>query len=381
MPNPNLGPDYALAQTVGRMQRQLAAMSTAPLLLNASTGQTPGQPGLSTDAGGLHCFDSTGKEVVTLSASTGELESAGDNGNLRLAANYLPPGGSQTVPALVMTWDLSGTTQTAPGLLYSYENRVGIQSPSQSTVGATSNLSVSDDSWALSNSAGAYVQGLDTGAWSLASSGVAAAYVQGNRDGSWTLGQAGNGPATYSTPGPDGTAVLAGGTANGSVNLVAHGTGNVQVTGNTVVSGTFSATGTKAFLMPHPLDPAKLLMHASTESDRNGVEYWGSVTTGADGTATVTLPAYFEALTKTTGRNIQLTPTGPTSTPPWASPITAGTFTIHAPAGTPVDWLVKAERQQVVNGADVLAFEAEQAAPATQTAPAVPAAPTLNPTS
>jgi hypothetical protein len=70
----------------------------------------------------------------------------------------------------------------------------------------------------------------------------------------------------------------------------------------------------------------------------------------------VTLPDYFEALTKATGRNIQLTPTAQCATVPWATPISAGAFTINAPAGTPVDWLVKAERQQIVNGYDVLEF-------------------------
>lgn len=159
----------------------------------------------------------------------------------------------------------------------------------------------------------------------------------------------------YNTPGANGTLKLWGGGTNGSINIFPTGSGNCQV------NGAFAVTGTKAFIMDHPLNPDTMsLMHAATESPVNGVEYWGTATTGTGGVVTVELPAYFEALTKATGRNIQLTPAAQCSTTPWAGPIANGRFTVNAPAGTKVYWLVKAERQHVVDGHDDLAFPAEQ---------------------
>lgn len=176
--------------------------------------------------------------------------------------------------------------------------------------------------------------------------------------GKWGIGAASASPSPYisTTAGANGTIHLGGGSSNGSVNMNPTGTGNCQVNGN------FAVTGSKAFLMDHPLDPESMtLMHAATESDRNGVEYWDTAITDESGSAVVELPRYFEALTKPARRNIQLTPN--TGCSPWVSDIVDGQFTIHAPAGTKVHWLVKAERHQVVDGHDVLAFPAEMDKP------------------
>jgi hypothetical protein len=113
--------------------------------------------------------------------------------------------------------------------------------------------------------------------------------------------------------------------------------GAVQITGGLQVSGT------KNFIMTHPVKPGYLLRHASTESPVNGVEYWGTATLDATGNATVTLPNYFEALTTPNNRAVLLTP----QTSPVAvayTPITNGAFAVKGPAGTVVSWLVKAER-------------------------------------
>jgi hypothetical protein len=53
----------------------------------------------------------------------------------------------------------------------------------------------------------------------------------------------------------------------------------------------------KAFRIDHPLHPtSKYLMHASVESDTLKNIYDGVISLGADGTATVQMPAWFEAL-------------------------------------------------------------------------------------
>ena len=71
----------------------------------------------------------------------------------------------------------------------------------------------------------------------------------------------------------------------------AHFYGQVGISGDLVVSGT------KDFMIDHPLDPAnKYLLHSCIESpDRMNI-YNGNVTTDAVGVATVELPGYFETL-------------------------------------------------------------------------------------
>lgn len=182
------------------------------------------------------------------------------------------------------------------------------------------------------------------------------AYLALQDSGAMTLGSIASGPAVQSSDGTaNGALNLYAGTTNGAVNLLPYGTGKCQVYGN------FAVTGTKAFIMDHPVHPDTMeLMHAATESPVNGVEYWGVVTLDATGKATATLPSYFEALTKATGRNIQLTPIGRTTVQVSADRISDGAFTIYGAPGQEVDWLVKAERQCIVDGYDELSFPAEQ---------------------
>ena len=69
--------------------------------------------------------------------------------------------------------------------------------------------------------------------------------------------------------------------------------GNVQVVGN------LAATGTKPFVIDHPLDPEhKVLSHFAVESPEVSNVYHGNVVTNDDGRAVVELPAYFEALNR-----------------------------------------------------------------------------------
>lgn len=141
----------------------------------------------------------------------------------------------------------------------------------------------------------------------------------------------------------------------------------------------------KAFVIPHPTDDDRWLVHGCTESPAAGVEYWGEATiTG--GQVEVPLPTYFEALTRP-NRHVFVTPVAPDDPAEWARPVRprppvqshedenrvltnhrkrkdrkapktpsipsvaattprGGSFTIlsDAPDGTRVSWLVKAER-------------------------------------
>jgi hypothetical protein len=136
--------------------------------------------------------------------------------------------------------------------------------------------------------------------------------------------------------------------------------------------------GYKTFVIDHPIDPARYLVHVATESPQAGVEYWGEATiTG--GLAEVALPDYFEPLVEVDGRQVQCTtilsdepqhitvPTPVPATPDtaWVAPapvrrevpptvwpaaasrIRDGKFTVRCdgPDGTVVAWLVKAVRK------------------------------------
>jgi hypothetical protein len=72
------------------------------------------------------------------------------------------------------------------------------------------------------------------------------------------------------------------------------------------VTGTFEVFGTKTFVVPHPSDETKELIHACLEGPENGVYYRGEVTT-TNGTAEIVLPDYFEPLTYEEERTVLLT--------------------------------------------------------------------------
>lgn len=122
----------------------------------------------------------------------------------------------------------------------------------------------------------------------------------------------------------------------------------IALRANTVVSGVLVADGLdvdgpKNFRMAHPTKPGFWLRHGSTESPVSGTEYTGCVKLGADGSAVVKLPAYFEGLNKPEGRTVQLTPVGrPFAV--GADDVVNGKFTVYGTAGREVYWLVKAER-------------------------------------
>lgn len=81
MPNANLGPSTALANQLTAVEQRLQNLMTTPWLLNASTGQGGGQPGITIDINGVHAFDATGKNIVGMLASDGSITAYDTAGN------------------------------------------------------------------------------------------------------------------------------------------------------------------------------------------------------------------------------------------------------------------------------------------------------------
>ncbi len=124
------------------------------------------------------------------------------------------------------------------------------------------------------------------------------------------------------------------------------------------VNGNFTVTGSKNFAMDHPTLEGMSLVHASTESPHNGVEYWsdGFLTIPESGELEVILEDYFEPLTAPDHRIVILS-AGSEDAGLWSSPVADGRFTIHGAPGALVAWLVKARRIQMRDGEDRLAFD------------------------
>jgi len=93
--------------------------------------------------------------------------------------------------------------------------------------------------------------------------------------------------------------------SGGSTQYAGYFNGNVNITGN------LSVSGTKSFLIDHPLDPLnKTLRHNAVESPENLCLYRGKVKLDANGEAVVELPDYFTAFTKEDEATVHLTPIG-----------------------------------------------------------------------
>jgi len=122
------------------------------------------------------------------------------------------------------------------------------------------------------------------------------------------------------------------------------GTGSGFFAGNLTVTGAITA-GTKDFKIDHPLDPAnKYLYHTSVESPDMLNIYNGNITTDENGSATVELPNYFEALNR--DFRYQLTVIGQFAQAVVAEEISHNRFTIRtSQPSVKVSWQVTGIRQ------------------------------------
>lgn len=109
-------------------------------------------------------------------------------------------------------------------------------------------------------------------------------------------------------------------------------------------NGNLGATGTKAFRIDHPNDPAnKYLYHYSIESNEVINMYRGNVVLDANGEAVVEMPSYFEAINR--NFSYQLTCIGGYAPVYVQEKIADGRFRIAGGAeGLEISWVVYAER-------------------------------------
>ncbi|MCX5692086.1 MAG: hypothetical protein NTX47_00130 [Candidatus Omnitrophica bacterium] len=115
------------------------------------------------------------------------------------------------------------------------------------------------------------------------------------------------------------------------------------------VAGSFAATY-KNFEITHPLDPNKILTHSSIEGPEHAVYYRGEAQL-VNSEAVITLPDYFEALTRKENRTVQLTPIKGFSLLYVSEEVMEGKFKVRAAdGGNPSQrfyWEVKAVRADI----------------------------------
>jgi len=168
----------------------------------------------------------------------------------------------------------------------------------------------------------------------------------------WATALSGNPVGVYGrSDSPGGAGVLGYASANSTSAIGVYGTAPSlgyagYFLGNVHVEGNFSASGSKAFKIDHPLDPAgRYLYHFAQEAPEVQNVYNGVVTLDANGEAVVALPAYFSALNAGPFR-YQLTPIGaPMPNLHVAQEIEGNAFRIAGGApGQKVSWEVTAVR-------------------------------------
>ena len=136
--------------------------------------------------------------------------------------------------------------------------------------------------------------------------------------------------------------------------------GSVQINGNLNVGGTLTKGG-GSFKIDDPLDPAnKYLSHSFVESPDMMNVYNGNVTTDENGSATVELPNYFEALNR--DFRYQLTVIGQFAQAMVAEEISHNHFTIRTTApSVKVSWQVTGIRQDAWANAHRIPYRGGQA--------------------
>ncbi|QQS28159.1 MAG: hypothetical protein IPM47_14970 [Sphingobacteriales bacterium] len=109
-------------------------------------------------------------------------------------------------------------------------------------------------------------------------------------------------------------------------------------------NGNFVATGTKSFMIDHPLDPEnRFLKHFTLESNEVLNVYRGNVVFGPEGEAVVSLPEYFSSINQ--NFSYQLTPVGAAMNLYIKEKISGNTFVIAGGLeGKEASWAVFAER-------------------------------------
>lgn len=192
---------------------------------------------------------------------------------------------------------------------------------------------------------------------SAGGAGLTATGGQGGVGGPGLVATGGSATALSSPEayGGDGIYVTGGTNYDGTLAKAAEFFGNVSITGNLSVTGSGS-------MIDDPTDPAnKYLSHSSVESADMMNIYNGNVVTDGGGSATVTLPEWFEALNR--DFRYQLTPIGQPAQAWIATEVANNAFTIKTDRpNVKISWQVTGVRQDAWANAHRIPVEEDKPA-------------------
>lgn len=277
----------------------------------------------------------TGTTVFARSLSGTTLDAASTNGAIVLNASTNSSLNAAIVVSNPAGAAISVTSSSVynPGIIaQTYGNQaaiVGIQAASSGGANGVSGQSTS-------------LNGVQGRSYSGSASGV---YGENSAVGGGGYGVAGRASGS-------GIAVF-GDKSTPSTGYAGYFSGNVQVTGN------FAVSGSKAFMIDHPLDPGnKFLVHSSVESNEMKNLYDGVTVLDAAGHARIQLPTWFEAVNG--DFRYQLTAIGKPGNLYIASELAAGSFEIAGSPGQKVSWQVTGNRRDPAALASGFAVERDK---------------------
>lgn len=248
-----------------------------------------------------------------------------------------------------------GIGTTAPTAKLDVNAAGGAAIIGRTAAGATSIYGVNGAAAAypFSNTAG--VRGDGTGNSEAGVLGVAANYIA--VEGYTSTGIA----AVYGhSDSADGTALYGVASGANSMGLFATGPTAAMLLGPVSIQGTLSKSA-GSFKIDHPLDPAnQYLYHSFVESPDMKNVYDGTVTTNADGLATVEMPNWFQALNK--DFRYQLTVMGQFAQAIVSEELRDNRFVIRTDKpNVKVSWQVTGIRQDAYANANRIPIEQEKA--------------------
>jgi hypothetical protein len=295
-----------------------------------TTGET-GEARVTMDTTGLYCLTDADVAVLSFSIAEqlltiiGEIIAGDPDGN-RVVVDPDTTSGSGTIrPGLSMYHDSGAAhsafyARTAPGAVGGSRFWLANKSDASTWDGALitgdkGNIGIGFTSGAVADAGATATGGFVTlrattdaakGAYLIYNdaSAVNRAQLSGGENGVSLFAQNSSGVVkAYLTLDPAGGGHL----DSGGNQMIVGSTANNYLIINSSSSQLVSGGVVKSFVIDHPTDADRYLVHACTESPTAGIEYWGTAVLD-DELAVVNLPDYFEALAEVEGRAVFLQP-------------------------------------------------------------------------
>jgi hypothetical protein len=197
----------------------------------------------------------------------------------------------------------SGSGLSLAGVWGQSTDAIGTYGFSTNTNGVWAQSATFDALAAFGGREGAYLQGHRNGAVSVTTGTASNTAGVIGRDGA-----GGPGSAIFFSAGVRGEGKI-GVLGITNIGVAVAGEADSPATVGVAAFGNFTATGTKAFIEPHPTDPTLTIRYVALEGPEAGTYFRGTART-VNGQAVIEVPESFRIVTDAEGLTVQLTPVG-----------------------------------------------------------------------